>query len=188
MRSEVPEVNGRAATDMFTTALIKSGQFTVLERARLNQGVLQEKQKNATGQTSGRSGQTQLRDAQYIFEGTVSEANAGAKGGRTAVGIGGAQIGGGSSKDTVGVDVRIVNANTGEVLDSINVRKQLRSTSASVSGLGNLANTYLASKGKETSSMMPDVAHESGRKESVDEAMRACFEVAVLELSKRFKK
>jgi curli biogenesis system outer membrane secretion channel CsgG len=188
IRSEVPEVNGRAATDMFTSALVKSGQFAVLERARLNQGVLQEKQKNATGQTTGKSGQTQLRDAQYVFEGLVSEASSGTSSGRTAFAIGGAQFGGGSAKDSIGVDVRIVNANTGEVLDAINVRKELKSTTKSVSGLGNLANTYLASKGKETSSMMPDVAHESARKESVDEAMRACFEVAVLELSKRFRK
>jgi curli biogenesis system outer membrane secretion channel CsgG len=188
IRSEVPEVNGRAATDMFTTALVKSGQFAVLERSRLNQGVLQEKQKNASGQTTGKSGQTLLRDAQYVFEGTVSEASSGTSGGRTAFNIGGASLGGGSAKDSIGVDVRIVNANTGEVLDAINIRKELKSTTKAVSGLGNLANTYLASKGKETSSMMPDVAHESGRKESVDEAMRACFEVAVLELSKRFKK
>jgi len=188
IRSEVPEVNGRAATDMFTTALVKSGQFSVLERSRLNQGVIREKQMNASGQSTGKSGQTLLRDAQYVFEGTVSEASAGKESGRTAFSIGGASLGGGSAKDSIGVDVRIVNANTGEVLDAINVRKELKSTTKSVSGLGNLANSFLASKGQDTSAMMPDVAHESGRKESVDEAMRACFEVAVLELSKRFKK
>ncbi len=46
-RSSVPEISAAAATDMFTTALIKSGTFTVAERERLNQGVAFEKQLNA---------------------------------------------------------------------------------------------------------------------------------------------
>ena len=39
-RSSVNEVNGRAATDMFKTALVQSGQFRVVQRARLNEGVI----------------------------------------------------------------------------------------------------------------------------------------------------
>src|SRR5512147_670697 len=46
-RSSVPEISAGAATDMFTTALIKSGTFAVAERERLNQGVAFEKQLNA---------------------------------------------------------------------------------------------------------------------------------------------
>jgi curli biogenesis system outer membrane secretion channel CsgG len=75
-RSSVPEISAAAATDMFTTALIKSGTFAVAERERLNQGVAFEKQLNAQGQTTGTVAQSQLLGAQYIFEGTVSEANA----------------------------------------------------------------------------------------------------------------
>ena len=75
-RSSVSEVSGAAATDMFTTALIKSGSFTVAERQRLNQGVAFEKQLNAQGQTTGDAARSQLKGADFIFEGTVSEANA----------------------------------------------------------------------------------------------------------------
>src|SRR5438876_11515219 len=73
-RSGVSEINARAATDMFKTALVQSGQFRVVERSRLNEGVLREKQLNAQGQTSGQLAQKQLREAPYLFEGTISEA------------------------------------------------------------------------------------------------------------------
>ena len=53
-RSSVPEVNGAAATDMFTTALIKSGYFAVAERQRLDQGVMREKQLQGSGAATGR--------------------------------------------------------------------------------------------------------------------------------------
>src|SRR5580698_3056770 len=45
-------VNVAAATDMFTAALLKSGQFRVVERQTLNQSVLYEKQMNGMGQTT----------------------------------------------------------------------------------------------------------------------------------------
>jgi curli biogenesis system outer membrane secretion channel CsgG len=186
-RSEVPEINGRAATDMFTTALIKSGQFSVKERARVNQGVIREKQMNAAGQTTGRSGQVPLREARYIFEGAVTEATGSTKSSKTGFNIGGAQIGGGTNTDTIGVDVRIVEVATGDIVDAINVRKELKSATTSVSGVNTLVTTVRAQKGKETSALMPDVTHESTRKESVDAALRACIESAVAELGRRFE-
>jgi len=39
-RSSVGEITARGSTDMFTTALIQSGQFRVVERSRLNDGVI----------------------------------------------------------------------------------------------------------------------------------------------------
>ena len=186
-RSEVPEVNGRAATDMFITALVKSGQFSVQERSRVNQGVIREKQMNAAGQTTGNSGQIPLREARYVFEGTVSEANGSVKSNRTGFNIGGAQIGGGTNTDTIGVDVRIVEVATGDIVDAINVRKEMKSATTSASGFNTLVTNVRAQKGKETSTLMPDVTHESTRKESVDAALRACIESAVAELSKRFQ-
>ncbi|MGE5338548.1 MAG: CsgG/HfaB family protein, partial [Gemmatimonadota bacterium] len=71
-RSELPNISARAATDMFKTALVQSGQFRVVERARLNEGVVREKQLQQGGYASGKAAQVQLRGAQYIFEGAVS--------------------------------------------------------------------------------------------------------------------
>jgi curli biogenesis system outer membrane secretion channel CsgG len=96
--SGVQSVNVAAATDIFTTALIESRQFRVVERNRLNQGVLYEKQLNGAGQTSGDVAQHQLRGARYIFEGTVSEANAGADQHQGGISIGGLSLGGGKTR------------------------------------------------------------------------------------------
>ena len=84
-RSSVPEVSAAAATDMFMTALVKSGAFAVAERERLNEGVMVEKELNAQGQTTGDAANQQLAGAAYIFEGTVSEANTG----ESKTGVGG---------------------------------------------------------------------------------------------------
>src|ERR1039457_3209653 len=67
--SGVPDVSVAAATDIFTTTLIESLQFRVVERNRLNHGIVPEKQLNGAGQATGDAAQHQLRGARYIFEG-----------------------------------------------------------------------------------------------------------------------
>jgi curli biogenesis system outer membrane secretion channel CsgG len=187
-RSEVPEVNARMASDMFVTALVQSGQFLVVERSQVNQNVMREKQMNAAGQTTGTTAQQQLLEARYLFEATVSEANKNASTNKTGVSVGGARISGGGDKDTIAIDVRIIDASNGVVLDSIAVRKEVSGGQAAVSGLGNLASTYLTNRGRTVSPLTPDVEHQSTRKESVDTALRQCIELAVLELSKRLQR
>ena len=51
-RSAVPEVQVGAAREMFVTALIRSGAFTVAERQRLNEGVMRERQLSQSGVTA----------------------------------------------------------------------------------------------------------------------------------------
>lgn len=184
-RSSVSDVSSRTATDMFKTSLVQSGQFRVVERARINEGVVREKQMNAQGMSTGRSAQQPLRDARYLFEGAVTEANASEKQDSGAFGIGGLEIGGGRNKDTIAVDVRIVDVATGDVVDSITVKKTLKANSASVGGLGALIGNVLAHKGRSTP-YVPDARASTSRREGVDEALRAAIDLAVLELSKRF--
>lgn len=181
----VPDVTVAAATDMFTTALIDSHQFRVVERNRLNQGVLYEKQLNGAGQSSGDIAQQKLRGAQYLFEGTVSEANAGENQNQGGVSIGGLSIGGARNKDTLAVDVRIIDAATGDVLDSVTVSKVLKDTSGGVAGTAAFANTIASLRGKSASALTPDVQVQTAHKESVDKALRACIETAVLGLIQR---
>lgn len=184
-RSGVQDVSVTAATDMFTTALIKSAQFRVVERQRLNQGVVYEKQLNSAGQTTGNTAQMQLRGARYIFEGTVSEANAAGNQTQGGINIGGLNLGGGTSKDTIAVDVRILDANTGDVLDSVSVSKILNDSSNSVSGTAALASTLASMRGRVANPLTPDVNYQSSHKESVDKALRSCIEASVLALIKR---
>jgi len=184
-RSGVPEVNAAAATDMFTTALIKSGQFRVTERERLNQGVVLEKQLNGAGQTTGDTAKSQLRGARYIFEGIVSEASGGEDTSQASINIGGLGLGAGANKDSITIDVRVVDADTGDVVDSVDVSQSLHDSSHSVGGTLALASTLAAMHGRSVDPLTPDVNYQSSHKESVDHALRACIEAAVLELAKR---
>jgi curli biogenesis system outer membrane secretion channel CsgG len=183
--SGVPDVNVVAATDMFTTALVKSGQFRVVERQRLNQGVVIEKQLNAASQSTGDTAQKQLRGARYIFEGTVTEANASQDQHQAGVNIGGLTLGGGKNKDVIAIDVRILDANTADVLDSVSVSKALNDTTTAVSGTGAFANTLASMRGRIANPLTPDVSYQASHQESVDKALRSCIETAVLALTKR---
>jgi curli biogenesis system outer membrane secretion channel CsgG len=181
----VPDVTVAAATDIFTTALIESHQFRVVERNRLNAGVAYEKQLNGAGQTTGDIAQQKLRGAEYLFEGTVTEANAGEKQNQGGISIGGLSLGGAKNKDTLAIDVRIIDAATGDVLDSVSVRKALKDTSAGVGGTAAFANTIASMRGKSASALTPDVQLQTAHKESIDKALRSCIEAAVLGLIER---
>ena len=181
----VPSVSVGAATDIFTTALIQTGQFRVVERNRLNQGVGYEKQLNGAGMTTGDAAQHRLRGARYIFEGTVSEANAGEQQQQAGVNIGGLNLGGAKNKDTIAVDVRIIDADTGDVLDSISVSKAIDSAAAGIGGTAGFVGTLASMTGHTASPLTPDVNVQTSHKEGVDRALRACIETSVLALIKR---
>lgn len=187
--SESPDINARLATDMFTTALVKSRQFVVVERGRLAQGVSKERQMAAAGETSGSATPGSLHGARYVFEAVLTEVSPAAKTGKHSLGLGGAQLAGASNDDVIGIDVRIIDVETSDVVDAVNVRKAISSSSHGVSGIGSLASGLFGSKLTGTErQLVPDVSSEGSRKESVDQALRSCIEAAVLELSKRFQR
>ena len=134
--------------------------------------------------STGKSASSKLAGAGYIFEVTVSEANAGESQTEGGFSVGGMDLSRGDAKDSIGMDVRIVDASSGLVIDAVNVRKKLEATSTSVSGVGRLAQSIFSRKGKNIP-LNPDANVKSSRKESVDKALRSCIEAAVYELAKR---
>ncbi len=184
-RSSVQVVSAAAALDMFKTALVRTGQFRVVERARLNEGVIREKQLNAQGLASGNAAQQQLRGAEYLFEATVSEANASTSQRSGGVNIAGMTIGGGSNTDSLAIDVRVVSAGDGSVVDAVAVRVPIKSSAASVSGVGNLLGTLMARAGQDTT-FTPDVNAQTSSKDGIDSSLREAIDKAVLELAQRF--
>lgn len=184
-RSMLPALNARTATDMFTTALVQSGQFRVVERSRLNDGVVREKQLQQSGWASGNAAQQQLRGAQYIFEGTVSEANVAEAQGSGGINIAGLQIGGSGNRDSIVIDVRVVDAANGDVLDALTVRKAIATKEGGVSGFGNLIGTAMAQRGR-SSPYVPDVQAHGRSSEGIDSAVRAAIDEAVLQLARRY--
>lgn len=183
-RSGVYDIPGAAAADMLITTLVQNGHFRVVERSQINQNVLAEKQLGAQGLTTGEGAQTKLRGAKYILEGTISEANASENQRAVSFGIGGMSLTGGSNHDVVGIDLRIIDAATGDILDVITARKPIKSTSVGVSGVGNLVSTIRAEQGK-SSPYMPDVGVQQQHKESVDETLRALIAETVTQLVAR---
>jgi curli biogenesis system outer membrane secretion channel CsgG len=181
-RTAVPEIQVGAAQDMFKTALVRSGAFTVAERQRLTEGVMRERQLAQQGVTAGgASGQVQA--ARYIFEVVISEANAGASESAQGLNIGGMRVQTASAADSIGLDVRIVDAQSGLVVDAVNVVKKIEAGSTGVSGVGNLLN---AIPGMRRNLPVPvDAETRSTRKEGVDRALRETINVAVAELARR---
>ena len=182
-RSAVPDVQAAAAQEMFVTALIKSGAFAVAERQRLNEGLMRERALNNSGITAGPAA-GQVAAARYVFEVVVSEANRGASDNAQSITIGGMTIGGGRSADAIGLDVRIVDVQTGLVVDAVNVVKAIEASTSTISGVGNLLGALRGLAGK-TLPVSVDAESRSSRKEGVDRALRACIEVAVAELARR---
>lgn len=184
--SNLPEISPRGATEQFKTALVQSGQFRVVERAKLDRGVVREKQMNAAGQTTGSTSQQQLRGAEYIFEAEITELGSGTRTSSNGVNIGGLQVGGARNNDEFGIDVSIVDANTGDVVDAISVRKRMKGAARSVGGIGALINRVRAEKGKGGVAYSPEVQHQSTSKDNFDAVLREAIEEAVHELAKRF--
>lgn len=185
-RSSMPELGARGATDMFKTALLANGRFRVVERARLNEGVAREKQLNSAGQSTGRSAEEKLIAAEYIFEGTISEASTGEQQDQSGINIGGLQIGGGKSSETIAIDVRIIDAATGELMDAMTLRRALTGSTSAISGTNALFQTLATLRGRSASPLVPDLNMQSSRKDSVDKALRGLIDESVTKLAARF--
>ena len=179
--SSVPEVQAQGATDMFTTALVKSHRFTVLERQRLSEGVLREKQMNSQGMTTGNAGQATLTGADYIFHGTVSEANSNASSSGIGATVRGLGVETSGQKAVIAVDIRVVDAHNGAVLDAIDVRRPVKQNGVGISGVGSFLQSFT---NKDLQGADVDV--NTSRKEGVDRALRECIEEAVFQIARRF--
>ena len=178
--STVPEVSPASATDMFTTALIKSNAFDVLERQRLDESVYQEKQLNQGGMTTGDVAQYQITGADFIFVGAITEANAQKKKTGVAGSYDGVGLETSGEKAEIGLDVRVLDAKTGKVLDAVAVRKEIAQGGYSVSGLGKKLFGKKKVKGANLG-----IAHD--KKEGIDKALRDCIDEAVKTLVSRYE-
>jgi curli biogenesis system outer membrane secretion channel CsgG len=185
-RSGVPGVMNQALTDMFTNALVKSGQFLVAERQRLTPDIATEKTLNGTGKTTGETAQHKLAAAQYIFEGAVSEANQDAQSNSGGFSLGGMSVGRQHQKGQIAIDVRVLDVDTGLVLDSVTITKDVHSGGSSVSGIGSLAQSASNLAGGPAIPLSPDANVQSSHNEGIDRALRECIDAAVLELARRY--
>jgi curli biogenesis system outer membrane secretion channel CsgG len=110
---------GEGMAEMITTALLDTGKFRVLERQQIND-VIGEQDLGDSGRvdpgTAARIGK--ILGAQYLLYGTVNEFEYSKGGEQGGVRIGGIRVGAGTARARIGMDVRIVDAVTGEILFS----------------------------------------------------------------------
>ena len=119
---------GEGMAEMLATELYKSGQFIVLERTAMDD-ILREQELGQSGlvrsETAARTGQ--MLGAQVIVRGAVTEFS------DAASGFGGDyrddqfDIGGKARNAHVGIDLRLIDASTGQVIASHNISKKARS-------------------------------------------------------------
>jgi curli biogenesis system outer membrane secretion channel CsgG len=107
---------GWELSGMLSNELSSNGDFRVVERSKL-QNVLEEQNLAASGRVRAGTGAKmgQVTGADYLVFGTVTsyEENTASTGG--GIGFHGISIGGKKSEAYIAVDVRVVNATTGEV-------------------------------------------------------------------------
>ena len=106
---------GRELSDMLSNELLGTGVFKVVERKKLD-NVLSEQDLGASGRVSKNSAAKmgRLTGAQYLITGSVSSfESSGSKGGRFS--FKGVSLGGKKSTVSMGIDIRVINATTGEV-------------------------------------------------------------------------
>jgi curli biogenesis system outer membrane secretion channel CsgG len=134
------DVGGGLAA-MLTTALIQSNQFVVVERAQLTE-ILAEQGLAYDGLVTAETGAAvgRLSGAQLFVYGAVTEFNAseGRSGGSLGVSVPGLplRLGGSSTKitGTVAMDIRVVDATTGQVLESHPIHVALEASGSSFTG------------------------------------------------------
>jgi curli biogenesis system outer membrane secretion channel CsgG len=110
---------GEGMAEMLATALVETGRFKVLERQQIND-VLGEQDLGASGRvdaaTAAKLGK--ILGARYLVYGTVNEFEYSKSGGGGGVRVGRIRVGASEAKARVGMDVRIVDAVTSEILFS----------------------------------------------------------------------
>ena len=107
---------GRELGGMLANELVSTGAFKVVERNKLD-SVLGEQDLGASGRVSKSSAAKmgQVTGAQYLITGNVAAYDENTKGTGGGIGFKGISIGGKSSKAYLAIDLRVINATTGEV-------------------------------------------------------------------------
>lgn len=123
---------GEGVTDMITTELVKSGNYTVIEREQLD-ALLKEQDLGRSGIVSPQSAAEvgKILGVEMAVFGFVTEF--GYKKDDSGLRLKGANIGLGKQSAVVALDVRMVNTSTGEIMVAENVRKTKNGISGGVS-------------------------------------------------------
>jgi len=149
----------RELQDMLASELVSTNSFQVLERKEIN-AVLSEQDLSASGRVSQNTlvKLKKIKGAKYLIAGTVSAFESTAKKGGK-VRFKGLSLGGKKEKAYIAVDVKVIDAETGEIVDARTIEAKAKSKAIGA-GL-NLKNF--------------SISGEDAKKTPVGKAIRACI-------------
>lgn len=155
---------GTGMSDQLITALMNTGRYIVLERENI-QGVLREQDFAASGRTTAEGGAKigQISRAQILIQGAITEFGY-QGGGGGGVNIKGFTFGGSEESAVVGIDVRIYDTTTGQILSSKACRGIAK---ASGSNIGYAGSDFAFAVGGEARTPM-DFAVRAAIEQAVD--------------------
>jgi len=155
-----------ALADQLTDALMRSGQFTVVERQTVND-VMQEQDFANSGRVmkreSARTGR--IVAAQILIKGTITEFEGAASTRKRGVRVGFMRFGNKASNAHIGLMIRLIDSTTGEVLDSQRVEG--------------------TSKGRGVAFEVGGYSQESSNKEPIAKATQQVIDKAVEHIASR---
>ena len=126
--------SGGAAQDMFITALVKSGKYTVIDRERLD-ALMREKNLSLSGDVDPSSAVQagKLLGVEYMLFGNITEFGEQENKAQVGWGIG---VDVRKKKFIAALDCRLVSTTTGEILWAESGRKEESSAKVYVAGIG----------------------------------------------------
>jgi curli biogenesis system outer membrane secretion channel CsgG len=113
-----PSDFGQGLTEMLTTALSKSNRFVLVERSDKGLQDIQKEQTQPGVTDATRVQPNNFMGAEVLIRGAVTEFNSSQSKSDSKGLLSGIGIGQSSSSSTVGIDIRIYDVSTGEILDS----------------------------------------------------------------------
>ena len=130
---------GEGLSAMLSNELSKTGKFVVVERAALGD-ILGEQELGNQGKTTAESALRpgKLFGAQILVRGTVTDFEEAKKGGGAQISIAGGNLpiggllGRGGTAAHVGIDLRLIDATTGEVIDTYRTEAEAKATSTNL--------------------------------------------------------
>ncbi len=139
VRTPLPDATwqiGDGLTEMLISELFKTERFTMVERAALSE-IVKEQELGQTGlvqrETLARVGD--LLGAQLLVVGAVTEFEAESSGGGQGIGTSKFAFSFSSSSAHVAVDIRLVDASTGQILKSFNAAGKAQNSGLALAGV-----------------------------------------------------
>lgn len=118
---------GKELSDMLASELVSTGSFAVLERRELD-AVLGEQDLSASGRVSAATKvkMKKLKGAQFLVAATVSSYEEGVKGAGGGVSFKGISLGGNKDKAYIAVDLKVIDTETGEIVDTRTIEAEAK--------------------------------------------------------------